>query len=694
MSKYPILPTPPRALRRPIRREIHDDVLIDDYFWLRDRENPDVLAYLAAENAYTEAVMQPTVALQEKLYQEMRNRLQQTDLSVPEPIDDYFYYTRTAEGHLYPFYCRKYQSLDAPEELLLDQNQLAVGHPYCGIGNFKISPDHRQLAYSLDTAGNETYTLYTKDLTTATVLPDQIPNTYYGLEWTNDNSTLYYTVLDDAKRAYRLFRHHLGDDPANDSLIYEEPDLRFNLRLHKSKSQAYLFMTVDSNITSEIWFIPAGPASAALQLVEPRQQGVEYYVTHHDDRFFITTNDQARNFRVMTAPVNNPSKAHWQEFIPHRETVTVNSTEAFRQHLVIFEREAGLRQIRVLDLTTSQAHRVRFPEDVYTFSLHSNPQFDSQLLRFTYMSLTTPRTVFDYNMVTRTLDLKKREEILGGYDPNHYQTRRIWATAPDGVQVPISLVHRKDLALDGNNPAFLHGYGAYGASREPWFNASYISLLDRGFVIAIAHIRGGGEMGRQWYEDGKLLHKKNSFTDFIACAEQLVQQGYTSPAKLVIAGRSAGGLLMGAVTNMRPDLFAGVIAGVPFVDVIHTMLDPSIPLTVSEFEEWGNPTDQVFYHYMKAYSPYDNVTAKAYPSILTTAGFNDPRVQYWEPAKWVAKLRSLKTDNHRLLFKTNMGAGHSGASGRYDYLHEVAFEYAFLLDVLGWSEAVEPSPVE
>jgi len=683
MSTLPLTSTPPIAPQRLTRVERHGDELIDHYFWLRERDNPEVLAYLQAENQYTAAIMQPTTALQEKLYQEMRNRLQQTDLSVPEQQDGYFYYTRTQEGQQYPIYCRKAQTLEAVEEILLDQNELAMGQPFCEIGNFKVSPDGCLLAYSLDTAGDEVYTLYIKDLNSGALLPDRVDNTYYGLEWTNDNRALYYTVLDAAKRPYQLFRHHVGDAAAHDTLIYHEQDQRFNIMLSKSKSQAYLFVNLDSAMTSEVWFIPADHATATPQVVEPRQQGVEYMVTHHDTRFFITTNDQARNFRVMTAPVTNPAKTQWQEFIPHRENVMVNSTEAFRRHLVVFEREGGVRQLRIIDLTNGQEHRVDFPDQVYTFAPNHNPEFDSNLLRFTYMSLITPNSVFDYNMDTRTFDLKKREEILGGYDPARYHTARLWATAPDGVQVPISLVHRKDLQLNGQNPTWLNGYGAYGVSREPWFNANIISLLERGFVIAIAHIRGGGEMGRHWYENGKLLNKKNSFTDFIVCAEQLIQQGYTSPAKLLISGRSAGGLLMGAVTNMRPDLFAGVIAGVPFVDVINTMSDASIPLTVSEYEEWGNPADPTFYAYMKAYSPYENVTAKAYPHILATAGLNDPRVQYWEPAKWVAKLRTLKTDNRRLLLKTNMGAGHSGASGRYDYLREVAFEYAFMLDVLG-----------
>ncbi len=685
--------TPPVAPQRPTRVEIHDDVLIDPYFWLRDRTDPAVIAYLEAENAYQAAVLAPTVALQEQLYQEMRSRIQQTDHSVPEQIGNYFYYQRTEEGQQYPIYCRKpvnaENNREAVEEILLDQNQLAAGQPYCGIGNFKVSPDQRRLAYSLDTAGDETYTLYIKDLATGALLGDRIPNTYYGLEWANDSRTLFYTGLDAAKRPYKLFRHQLGDDPAIDGLVYQEEDQRFNIHLQKSKSRAYLLVTLDSSMTSEVWFIPADQPLTPPKIVEPRQQGIEYSVTHHDQRFFITTNDQARNFRVMTAPVSDPGKANWQEFIAHRDSVMVNRTEAFQRHLVVIEREAGLRQLRIIDLTTNQAHRVEFSDAVYTYSFNHNPEFATQLLRFTYSSPITPETVFDYDMDTRVLEVKKRRAILGNYDPSLYQTRRLWANAADGVQVPISVVHRKGIRLDGDHPLLLSGYGAYGANNDLGFNANALSLLERGFVVATAHIRGGGEMGRQWYEDGKLLHKKNTFTDFIACAEHLIAQGYTVPPKLVIRGRSAGGLLMGAVTNMRPDLFAGVIAGVPFVDVINTMLDPSIPLTVSEFEEWGNPTDQQFYAYMKSYSPYDNLTAQAYPHLLVTAGLNDPRVQYWEPAKWVAQLRTLKTDQNQLLLKTNMAAGHGGASGRYDYLREIAFEYAFILNILGLTNTPE-----
>ncbi len=679
MSQYP---TPPIAPQHPIRIEIHNDVLIDPYFWLRDRTDPAVVAYLEAENAYMTAILEPTATLQADLYQEMRARIQQTDLSVPDQLGDYFYYQRTVDDQQYPIYCRKYKNLAAPEEILLDQNQLAVGQPYCGIGNFKISPDQQLLAYSLDSAGDETYTLYIKDLTSGILLSDQAPNTYYGLEWANDNRTLFYTRLDEAKRAYKLFRHQLGDDPTHDPLVYHEKDQRFNVTLQKSKSRAYFLITLDSAMTSEVWFIPADQPLTPPQVIEPRQQGIEYSVTHHDNRFFMTTNDQARNFRVMTTPVNAPGKANWQEFIPHRATVMVNGAEAFSRHLVVVEREGGLRQLRVIDLATNQDHRIDFPDAIYTYSLNHNPEFATQQLRFTYSSPVTPETVYDYDMDKATLTIKKRKEILGNYDPSLYQTARLWATAADGAQVPISVVHRKDVKVGEPHPLLLSGYGAYGVSYDLGFNANTLSLLDRGFVVATAHIRGGGELGRPWYDDGKLLNKKNTFTDFIACAEHLIAQGYTVPQKLVIRGRSAGGLLMGAVTNLRPDLFAGVIAGVPFVDVINTMLDPSIPLTVTEFEEWGNPVDQQFYAYMKSYSPYDNLAATDYPTILATAGLNDPRVQYWEPAKWVAKLRAVKTDKNHLLLKTNMAAGHGGASGRYDYLHEIAFEYAFILGVI------------
>jgi oligopeptidase B len=690
MSQQSGMPAPPVAERRSVRLETHGDVRIDDYFWLRERGDPAVSAYLQAENEYTQAVLRHTEPLQARLYQEMRSRVREDDISVPEQIDNYFYYHRMEAGKQYPIYCRRYQSMAAQEEILLDVNELAAGQAFTSIGNFKASPDHLLLAYAVDTSGDEVFTLHIKNLTTGELLPDSISNTYYGLEWANDSRTLFYTVLDEARRPYRLLRHRLGADPATDEVVFHEPDPAYNLTVRKSNSQAYILINLRSATSSEVWVAPADQPEAAPSVVETRRPNVEYSITHHEDRFFITTNDEAQNFRLMTAPVSAPGRAHWQEFIPHRPAVLLQGTDAFRRHLVVYEREAGLRHLRVINLATAEDYRVALPDPIYAISRSENPVFDTHLLRFTYESPVAPESVFDLDMDRRTLHLRKRQEVPG-YDPSQYRTVRLWATAPgpgsapEGgpVLIPISLVHHKDLALDGRNPALLYGYGAYGASLDPYFDANRISLLDRGFVWALAHIRGGSELGRSWYEQGKLLHKKNTFTDFIACAEHLIALGYTSPHKLVIHGRSAGGLLMGAVTNMRPDLFAGVVAGVPFVDVINTMLDPSIPLTAQEFEEWGDPGDEVYYAYMRSYSPYDNIADQTYPRLLATAGLNDARVQYWEPAKWVAKLRTMQHNSNCVLLKTNMAAGHSGASGRYDYLHEVAFEYAFILDVVG-----------
>jgi oligopeptidase B len=571
--------------------------------------------------------------------------------------------------------------MEAPEEVLLDVNQLAVGQRYARIGNFRLSPDHRLLAYSFDHDGSETYTLYIKDLPSGELLADRIANTYYGLEWANDNRSLFYTVLDEAKRPYQLFRHQLGADPATDRLILEERDLRFELRLRKCKSGALLLIQCKSNTSTEEWFLSADAPDAAPTLIEPRQPGVEYSVAHHENHFYVVTNLDAVNFQVMVAPVATPGRAHWQPYIPHRPAVLVQGVDAFAHHLVIYEREAGLRHLRVVDLVSGVDGRVPMPEPIYAISRHENLDYHSRYLRFYYESLVTPKTVYDFDLNERALQPRKQEQIHG-YDPAQYETHRLWATAPDGVQVPISLVHRRGLTLDGRNPTLLRGYGAYGASWDANFDAKRISLLERGFVFALAHIRGGSELGREWYEQGKLLQKKNTFTDFIACAEALIAQGYTAPDRLVIYGRSAGGLLMGAVTNLRPDLFAGVIAGVPFVDVISTMLDASIPLTAQEYDEWGNPADLAHYAYMRSYSPYDNVVDQPHPHLLITAGFNDPRVLYHEPAKWTAKLRTLRHNPNRVLLKTNMGAGHSGSSGRYDALAETAFEYAFILDAI------------
>jgi oligopeptidase B len=679
-------PLPPVAPRKPQTFMTHGDNRTDDYFWLREKDNPDVLRYLEEENRYTEAEMQPSEALRERLYREFLARIQETDLSVPEKIGAYYYYARTEQGRQYPIHCRKAGSLDAAEEVVLDGNALAAGQSYFRLGVYEPSPDHRLLAYSTDTEGDEVYLLVVKDLAAGVLLPDRIPNTYYGVEWANDNRTLFYTTLDSAKRPSRLWRRRLGAASAADELVYEETDDRFFLRLHKTRSTQYLLMSLESQITSEVWYLDADHPEGAFRVVRPRQPKVEYSVEHHGRRFFIVTNEAAKNFRVMEAPVDDPAGQPWTELIPHRPAVKIDGVAAFREHLAIFERERGLQQIRVRNLETSETLPVDFPEPVYTVAPARNPEFDTTLLRFEYTSLVTPRSVYDYDMSTGRRELKKQYEVLGGYDPSQYQSERVFAAAPDGVEVPISLVYRKGVARDGTAPLLLYGYGAYGISSDPRFAPERVSLLDRGMVFAIAHVRGGGELGREWYEQGKLLQKKNTFTDFIACARRLVELRYTSPERLAISGRSAGGLLMGAVVNLCPQLFRAVVTAVPFVDVINTMLDATLPLTVIEYEEWGNPNEKPYYDYMKSYSPYDNVQRQVYPHMLVTAGLNDPRVAYWEPAKWVARLRQLKTDNNLLLLKVNLAAGHGGPSGRYEKWKETAFEYAFLLERLGVKE--------
>jgi len=678
--------TPPEARIEPKIDTLFGQEMVDDYYWLRQRDNPEVIEYLKAENAYTEAVMKPTEKLQEKLYEEMVSRIKETDLSVPIKRDDYYYYSRTEKGKQYKIHCRKKGGLDGEEEILLDENQLAEGKDYMHLGVYEVSPDHKLLAYATDTAGSERYTLQVKDLETGKLLPDVIDSVGTSFQWANDNKTFFYTIHDEAWRPFKLYRHVLGDDVKNDVLVYHEPDEAFSLSIRKSKSMKYLFVYLGSMTTTEIRYLNADNPAGEFKLVHPRQQDMEYYMTHHDDKFLIVTNDNAKNFKLIQAPVSDPSKKNWKELVPHRKSVKLDGIEVFKDFLVSYERENGLKQITIRDFSTNQTHRVEFPEPVYTFWSEYNPEYSSQLLRFNYSSYVTPSSVFDYNMKTKDRELKKQDEVLGGYDPEQYQSEQIFATAKDGTRIPISMVYRKGMVKDGNNPLYLYAYGAYGASSEPYFSSNRVSLLDRGFVFAIAHVRGGGEMGRFWYEDGKLLHKKNTFTDFIAVAEHLIAEKYTSTEKLIISGVSAGGLLIGSVVNMRPELFKTVIADVPFVDLINTMLDPSIPLTVIEYEEWGNPNKEEYFDYMLSYSPYDNIQAKEYPNMLVLAGLNDTRVQYWEPAKLTAKLRAMKTDNNRLLLKTNMGTGHGGASGRYDRIKEVAFEYAFILDIVGITE--------
>ncbi len=678
---------PPLAEKHSHLHSLHDDQRLDNYFWLRDRHNPAVIAYLEAENAYTSAMMRQTEPLQAALYKEMLSRIQETDLSVPYRQGDYYYYTRTETGKAYPIHCRKRGSLAADEEVLLDQNLLAEGNDYFRLGVFQVSPNHQLLTYSVDTTGAEVYTLFFLDLTTGQLYPDNIPETYYSLAWSQDSQTVFYTQVDAAHRPFKLFRHTLGSPVTDDVLVYHEPDDAYFLRVDKTRSEAYILLYLESKVTSEVHFLDANNPAASFEVIQQRSPGIEYSVEHHSDYFYITTNVGAINFKLIRTPITALSTENWQTVIPHREDVMIEDVSAFADHLVIYEREAGLPTVRYTKLSTGEEHYITFPEPTYEVAEQANPEFNTHTLRFSYTSLVTPNSIFDYNLDTQERELKKETPVLGGYDRTQYISERMQALAPDGTPIPLALVYKKGIEKNGANPLLLTGYGSYGISYPDSFSSHRLSLLDRGVVLAIAHIRGGAEMGRKWYEDGKLLNKKNTFTDFIACAEHLINEKWTSPQHLAISGGSAGGLLMGGVINFRPELFKAVVAQVPFVDVVNTILDPSLPLSVMEWEEWGNPNNKTYYDYIKSYSPYDNVEAKDYPALLITAGLNDPRVSYWEPAKWTAKLRDLKTDDNLLLLKTNMGAGHGGASGRYERLKEIAFEYAFLLEQWGYNVA-------
>ncbi|MCF7796555.1 MAG: S9 family peptidase [Lentisphaeria bacterium] len=660
------------------------DVRTDYYYWLRDRENPVVITYLEAENKYARKMMAPTEKLQELLFQELKGRIKEDDQSVPVRKGEYYYYSRDEAGKQYSIFCRKKGSLETGEEVLLDENVLAEGFDYHRVRTMRISPDHNLLAFVTDTSGNEIYTLYVKDLRTGERLLDVIPAIDGDVQWANDNRTLFYTKQDAAHRPYQLYRHTLGSDGI-DELVFTEPDERFWLDIGKTKDEQYLLINLGSKITSEVWFLSADRPADAFKLIEERKNGREYSVTHRNGKFYIVTNDNALNFRLMQTSVTSPGYANWEEVLPYDEAIKLDYISVFKNYLALFERAEGLKRIRILNPVNGRLHTITYPDAAYTVWPTGNVEFDTDVLRFGYSSLVSPTTVFDFNMTTHERHTLKVDEVPG-YDASQYESKRVWATAAHGTPIPISMVYKKGFVQDGSHPCWLYGYGAYGASMDPYFSTNRVSLLDRGFIYAIAHVRGGGEMGRQWYEDGKFLRKKNTFTDFINAAEYLIQENYTTKEKLVASGGSAGGLLMGAVANMRPDLFQAIIADVPFVDVINTMLDPTIPLTVVEYDEWGNPHEEQYYAYMKSYAPYENVRRQAYPHMLITAGLNDPRVGYWEPAKWTAKLRSMKTDDNLLLLKTNMGAGHGGASGRYDYLKEIAFEYAFALDRLGMGE--------
>ncbi len=677
------LPAPPVAKKAPKTTEINGRTMVDNYYWLRDKKNPEVKAYLEAENAYTDAVMKPTEGLQKKLYDEMLSRIKETDIEVPYKEGDYFYYSRTEAGKQYQIHCRKKGGMDAPEEVVLDVNEMAKGQKFMSLGAYNVSDDGNLLAYTTDNTGFRQYSLAVKDLRTGKLLPDHAERVG-SVVWANDNKTIFYTIEDDTtKRQYQVYRHTAGTS-GSDKLAYEEKDEKFDVYAAKTRSKAYILLFSASHTTSEARYLPAGEPAAEWKVMQPRKQGVEYYPDHNGNLFYIRVNDTGRNFRLVKAPVADPRSQNWQEVVPHRANVMLDDTDFFKNYYVLSERENGLPQIRVTDLRSGESRRIEFPEPAYASYGYTNREYDTSKFRYGYQSFITPRSVFEYDMASGKSTLLKQKEVPGGYDRTRYQVQQIYATASDGVKIPISVVYLKGAKLDGKGPLYLTGYGSYGYSIDIGFNSDLFSMIDRGVVAAVAHIRGGGEMGKAWHDDGRMMHKKNTFTDFVASAEYLVAQGYGSKDRLAIEGRSAGGLLMGAVLNMRPDLFHAALVGVPFVDVMNTMLDETLPLTVGEFEEWGNPKEKPAFDYMMTYSPYDNIEAKKYPNMLVRTSFNDSQVMYWEPAKYVAKMRAIRTDHNIMILKTNMDpAGHGGASGRYDRLHEKAFDYAYFLTQMG-----------
>ncbi|HVH62175.1 MAG TPA: S9 family peptidase, partial [Candidatus Dormibacteraeota bacterium] len=672
---------PPVAVARPQVLEAHGDRRVDSYYWLRDRHDPEVIAYLEAENAYTEAVMADSAELKESLYREILGRIQETDSSAPVFFRGWWTYTRTVEGLDYEIYCRRRGSMEDAEEVILDGNVLAKGHDYFELGYVERSPDENLIGYAVDYNGSELHELRFRDLRTNTDLPDVVEGVYYGSAWSADSKTFFYVKPDASMRPYQVWRHRLGS--SDDVRVFQEDDERFEVGVELCKDERYIFISTASQITSESWMIPSDQPEREPRVIEPRREGIEYSVEHQEDRFLILTNDGARDFRLMAAPASSPGRASWIEVVPERDGVRLNSTDVHRHHVVLSQRSDGMQRLEVLNADTGELHIVPQPDASYTAFPGSNPDYEAHVMRFFYTSLNAPWSAVAYDMDTRERSIVKEQPVRGGYDRRDYVTERLWATAKDGVRVPISLVYRRGLQKNGSNPLLLYGYGAYELSNDPMFDPARLSLLDRGFVYAIAHVRGGGEMGRGWYEQGKFLHKRNTFDDFIACSEHLIAERFTSPERLAIRGRSAGGLLMGAVLNQAPDLFACAVAQVPFVDALTTMLDDKLPLTINEYEEWGNPKDPEYYWYIKSYSPYDNVRETSYPAVLVTAGMNDPRVSYWEPAKWVARLRALARSRGAILLKTQMGSGHSGPSGRYESWREEAFVMAFVLDQLG-----------
>lgn len=674
----------PQAAKKEKKLTIHGDTRIDPYYWLRERDNPEVIAYLDAENAYREEVMKDSEGLQESLFQEIIGRIKQTDESVPYKRNGYFYYVRYEEGQEYPIYCRKKGSLEAEEEVIVNVNLMAVGHSYYDVGGVSISPDNRYAVLGIDTVSRRNYTLMIKDLETGNMLDDLIPLTTGGASWANDNKSIFYTRKDEVTlRSMAIYRHTMGSDASSDVLVYEEKDETFDTHVYKSKSKQYMIIVSSSTLSTEYRVLPADDPYGDFTIVQPRERGLEYDIAHFGDYFYIITNLDAVNFRLMKTAVTMGARENWEEVIAHREEVFLEGIEIFSDYLVVNERKEGLNHLRVIRWSDGSEHYVEMGEEVYTAWISTNLDFDSKLLRYAYSSLTTPVSTFDYQLDSKEKTLLKQDEVLGDFVSSNYETKRLYAVADDGKKIPMSIVYRKGLELNGANPTLIYGYGSYGHTMDPFFSSPRLSLLDRGFVFALAHIRGSQILGRPWYEDGKLLKKMNTFTDFNACAEHLISEKYTSAENLYAMGGSAGGLLMGAIINLQPELYKGVIAAVPFVDVVTTMLDDDIPLTTSEYDEWGNPNKEEYYRYMLSYSPYDQVEKKSYPNLLVTTGLHDSQVQYWEPAKWVARLRDMKTDDNLLLMYCNMDTGHGGASGRFEKYKETAMEYAFLLKLAG-----------
>ena len=677
----------PQAKKIKKTLEKHGDLRVDNYYWLNERENPEVISYLNAENAYTDAMLKDTEEFQKDLFEEIKARIKEDDASVPFKFNGYWYITRFEKGGEYPIHTRKKESLDAPEEIMFNVNELAKPYSYYNLNGVNISENNELAAFGQDTLSRRIYTIQVKNLKTGEILPDKLENTTGGSVWAADNKTLFYTRKDETLRAYQIWKHTLGTPQSEDVLIFEEKDDTFGTYVYKTKSRKYIIIGSSSTVSNEYRFIPADQPNAEWTVLQPRERDLEYSIEHYGNDFYILTNkDKATNFKLMKTPVNKTSKENWTDVIPHRNEVYLENFEIFNNYLVLEERINGLTQMKISSWDGKVNYHLPFKEEVYTAYISYNPEFDSEVLRYGYTSMTTPNSTIDFNMKTKASEVKKEQTVLGDFKKENYETKRIWVTARDGVKVPVSIVYRKDTEINSDTPLLLYAYGSYGASMDVYFSTSRLSLLDRGFIYAIAHIRGGQELGRPWYDDGKMLKKKNTFNDFVDVSKYLIQNNYTSPKHLYAMGGSAGGLLMGAVINQAPELYNGVVAQVPFVDVVTTMLDDSIPLTTGEYDEWGNPNDKVYYDYIKSYSPYDNIEKKNYPNMLVTTGLHDSQVQYWEPAKWVAKLREMKTDDNLLLLKTDMETGHGGASGRFEALKEVALEYAFIFKLEGITE--------